>query len=630
MERRLAAILAADVVGYSRLMEADEEATVRTLGTYREIIEGLVASHHGRVFGSAGDSVIAEFASPVEAVRCAVDIQRQLEAHNVDLAEDRRMRLRIGVNLGDVIVEGDNLLGDGVNIAARLETLADPGGISLARSVFDQVKKQLDLGYEYLGEHEVKNIAEPVQVYRVLTEPEAAGKIIGETKRATQSWKRMALAAVVFVLIGVAGAVTWLRPWEPTIEPASVERMAFPLPDKPSIAVLPFSNMSDDPSQDYFADGMTEDLITDLSKISGLFVIARNSSFSYKGQQVKVRQVAEDLGVRYVLEGSVRRAGDQVRINAQLIDATTGGHLWAERYDGALADVFALQDRVTEKIVSALAVKLTIEDRKALEHSGRPLNLDAYEYVLRGRAKLAQANRQATIEARKLFEKAIEADPKYTRAYVNLGLLHYHEWRYWGLDRDRNMARALELAREAITLADALAGAHVLLALVLQFRGEHEAADREADRVLSMGGLQAETLGNLGGYLRRATRYREAVDLLERAIRLDPLHSPDWLMWLGHSYLRLAVPEKAAAMLETGVKRAPDYVAVHHFLALSYAMLDRMEEARAQMNEVLRINPKFSIEAYVRYAGRNTRDRDALDREAEIMARIGFPAQSQQ
>ncbi len=630
MERRLAAILAADVVGYSRLMEADEEATVRTLGTYREIIEGLVASHHGRVFGSAGDSVIAEFASPVEAVRCAVDIQRQLEAHNVDLAEDRRMRLRIGVNLGDVIVEGDNLLGDGVNIAARLETLADPGGISLARSVFDHVKKQLDLGYEYLGEHEVKNIAEPVQVYRVLTEPEAAGKVIGETKRATQSWKRMALAAVVFVLIGVAGAVTWLRPWEPTIEPASVERMAFPLPDKPSIAVLPFSNMSDDPSQDYFADGMTEDLITDLSKISGLFVIARNSSFSYKGQQVKVRQVAEDLGVRYVLEGSVRRAGDQVRINAQLIDATTGGHLWAERYDGALADVFALQDRVTEKIVSALAVKLTIEDRKALEHSGRPLNLDAYEYVLRGRAKLAQANRQATIEARKLFEKAIEADPKYTRAYVNLGLLHYHEWRYWGLDRDRNMARALELAREAITLADALAGAHVLLALVLQFRGEHEAADREADRVLSMGGLQAETLGNLGGYLRRATRYREAVDLLERAIRLDPLHSPDWLMWLGHSYLRLAVPEKAAAMLETGVKRAPDYVAVHHFLALSYAMLDRMEEARAQMNEVLRINPKFSIEAYVRYAGRNTRDRDALDREAEIMARIGFPAQSQQ
>jgi tetratricopeptide (TPR) repeat protein len=275
-----------------------------------------------------------------------------------------------------------------------------------------------------------------------------------------------------------------------------------------------------------------------------------------------------------------------------------------------------------------LAVKLTIEDRKALENSGRPLNLDAYEYVLRGRAKLAQANRQATIEARKLFENAIEADPRYARAYVNLGLLHYHEWRYWGLDRDRNMDRALELAREAITLDEASAGAHVLIALVLQWRGEHIAADDEADRVLSMGSLQAETLGNLGAYMWWATRYREAVDLLERAIRLDPLHTPDWLMWLGHSYLHLEAPEEAAAVLETGVKRAPDYPGVHLFLAVSYAMLDRMEEARAQMNEVLRINPKFSIEAWVRYAGKNFRYRDGVDRDAKILAQIGFPAQS--
>jgi adenylate cyclase len=248
--------------------------------------------------------------------------------------------------------------------------------------------------------------------------------------------------------------------------------------------------------------------------------------------------------------------------------------------------------------------------------------------VLRGRAKLAQAKRQTTIEARNLFEKAIEADPKYARAYVNLGLLHYHEWRYWGLDRNRNMARALELAREAITLDDASAGAHILIALVLQWRGEHEAANRDADRALSMGGLQAETLGNMGAYLWWATRFREAVDVLERAVRLDPLHSPDWLMWLGYSYLRLNAPEKAAAVLETGVKRARDYVGVHLHLALSYAMLDRMEEARAQMKEVLRINPKFSIEAYVRYAGRNFRYRGEVDRDAEIMAQIGFPAQS--
>lgn len=629
MERKLTTILAVDVVGYSRLMAADEAGTLASIKELRrELIEPKTAEYHGRVVKLMGDGTLMEFGSVVDAVNFSVDMQRAMAERNAKVPEDRRITYRIGINIGDIIVEGDDIYGNGVNVAARLEALAEPGGICISRSVHTQIAGKVDLDFEDLGQQKVKNIPKPVLVLRVLLDAPASEHIAVAATAAKLSQRWPMVAAGIVALVVVAGVAVWQRPWEPREEPASVENMAYPLPDKPSIAVLPFNNMSDDPSQEYFADGMTEDLITDLSKVSGLFVIARNSSFAYKGQQMKVRQVAEDLGVRYILEGSVRRAGDEVRINAQLIDATTGGHLWAERYDGALADIFALQDKVTQKIVAALAVKLTIEDRKALEHSGRPLNLDAYEYVLRGRAKLAQANRQATIEARKLFENAIEADPKYARTYVNLGLLHYHEWRYWGLDRDRNMARALELAREAITLDDASAGAHVLLALVLQWRGEHEAADREADRVLSMGGVQAETLGNLGGYLWRATRHREAVDLLERAIRLDPLHTPDWLMWLGHSYLRLELPEKAAAVLERGVKRARDYVAVHLYLALSYAMLDRMEEARAQMNEVLRINPKFSIEAYVRYAGRNTRDRDALDREAEIMARIGFPAQS--
>jgi len=625
MERRLAAILAADVVGYTRLMGADEAGTLARLKTLRgEVIDPEIARHNGRIVKLMGDGTLVEFASVVDAVACAAAIQRTNATRDADLPENAHLALRIGVNLGDVIVEGEDIYGDGVNIAARLEGLAEPGGICISDIVHQSVKAKLDLTFNDLGPQQVKNVADPIRVYRVQLTPGYAGK----ASPAKRGWHRPAIAAGIAALALVAGIAVWQRPWEPKVELASVERMAFPLPDKPSIAVLPFVNMSDDPEQEYFADGMTEDLITDLSKVSGLFVIARNSTFVYKGRSVTVRQVSEDLGVRYVLEGSVRRAGDTVRINAKLIDATTGGHLWAERYDGTLSDIFALQDSVTEKIVSALAVKLTIEDRKALEQSGRPLNLDAYEFVLRGRAKLAQANRQTTIEARKLFENAIEADPKYARAYVNLGLLHYHEWRFWGLDRDRNMARALELAREAITLDDASAGAHVLIALVLQWRGEHEAADRKADRVLLMGSLQAETLGNLGAYLWWATRYREAVDLLERAIRLDPLHSPDWLMWLGHSYLHLEAPEKAAAVLETGVKRAPDYVAVHLFLALSYAMLDRMEEARAQMNEVLRINPKFSIEAWVGYAGQNFRYRDGVDRDAKILTQIGFPAQS--
>jgi adenylate cyclase len=628
MERRLAAILAADVVGYSRLMGEDEAGTLAELKAHRnDLIDPKVLEHRGHLVKTTGDGLLVEFPSAVEAVQCAVEIQLAMAERNLNVPEDRRITFRVGINVGDVIVEDGDLFGDGVNIAARLESLAEPGSICVARNVVNQVKNKIGVGFEDLGEHQVKNIAEPIKVFRVRTTAEEA-----EMRTATitnkRNLRRWALIIAAVVATSSTGAVLWWQPWGSQIEPASVEAMVFPLPDKPSIAVLPFNNMSDDASQDYFADGMTEDLITDLSKISGLFVIARNSSFSYKNQQIEVRQVAEELGVRYVLEGSVRRVGDQVRINAQLIDATTGGHLWAERYDGTLSDIFLLQDRVAEKIVSALAIKLTIADREALENSDDPLNLDAYEYVLRGRAKLAKANRQATIEARELFEKAIEADPKYSRAYVNLGLLHYHEWRYWGLKRDRNMARALELAREAIMLADASAGAHVLNALVLQWRGEHEAADSEADRVLSMENLQAETLGNLGGYLWRANRYREVIDILERAIRLDPFHTPDWFMWLGHSYLRLELAEKAATVLETGVERAGDYVAVRLYLALSYASLDRIEEARIQMNEVLRINPRFSIEAYVRYAGRNTRDRDSLDREARIMDRIGFPTQS--
>ncbi len=625
MERRLAAILAADVAGYSRLMEADEEATASTLNVYRKIVDGLVGDHRGRVFGSAGDSVVAEFASPVEAVRCAVDIQRELEAHNVDLPEDRRMRLRIGVNLGDVIVEGDNLLGDGVNIAARLETLADAGGICLSRPIFDQIKKQLDLGYEYLGEHEVKNIAEPVRVYRVLTEPEAAGKVIGEKKRATQAWKRVALAAAVAVLIGVAGAVAWLRPWEPTIEPASVERMAFPLPDKPSIAVLPFTNMSDDPNQEYFADGIAEDLITDLSKISGLFVIARNSAFSYKGRNVKVRQVAEDLGVRYVLEGSVRRAGDRVRINAQLIDATTGGHLWAERYDGSLVDVFALQDKVARKIVAALKVELTAADEKTLEHKTRPVNLKAYDWLLKGRKQLADLDREKVALAKVFFERAITADPTYARAYTNLGFFYWNEWRLWGLNRAKNLEMALQIGQKAVELDPQSAGARVLLALAHQFRGEHAEADKWGNEALDLHPTQAETLGNLGAYLRHANRYEEAVEVLEKAMRLDPRHPPQWLSWLGNVYFHLGETQKAIEVLREGVAREPDYIAFHVFLAASYVVAGDKEKAEAEGREVLRLNSRFTVSAMERWSSVFTKDASYVRRVGAALREAGLP-----
>jgi TolB-like protein/class 3 adenylate cyclase len=335
LERRLAAILAADVVGYTALMGADEAGTLERLtGLRQNFLEPLIADHHGRVVKLMGDGILVEFASVVDAVSCAL-------AWQAGVAErDDALKFRIGINLGDVIVEGEDIHGDGVNVASRLEGLAESGGICLSGDAYRQTRGKVEAPFEDLGEQALKNVAEPVRVYHCVPDGPATGKASRPTAPAKRSLPVGVLAGGLALLVILAGLLFWQRPWTPREEPASEANMAFPLPEKPSIAVLPFNNMSEDQGQEYFADGMTEDLITDLSKISGLFVIARNSSFSYKGQQVKVRQVAEELGVRYVLEGSVRRAGDEVRINAQLIDATTGGHLWAERYDGTLDDIF--------------------------------------------------------------------------------------------------------------------------------------------------------------------------------------------------------------------------------------------------------------------------------------------------
>src|SRR5215510_12889456 len=378
MERKLAAILSADVKGYSRLMGDDELATVRTLTAYREVITNLIQTHRGRVVDSPGDNILAEFASVVDAVQCAMEIQREITARNAELSPHRQMAFRIGINVGDVLTEDGRLYGDGVNIAARVEGLADAGGICLSEAAYTQVKNKLALDYEYIGEQQVKNIAEPVRVYRVQLTPKA------------------------------------VVPTTSTEEGATLA-----LPDRPSIAVLPFTNMSGDSEQEYFSDGITEDLITDLSKLSGLFVIARNSVFTYKGTAVDVGEVSRKLGVRYLVEGSVRKAGNRVRINAQLVNATTGGHLWAERYDRELQDIFALQDEVTQKIVFALKVTLTPEEQVRFRQAPTN-NLEAYDSFLRGQAYFWCLTREANVQARQLFKRAIELDPQYAGAYAAL------------------------------------------------------------------------------------------------------------------------------------------------------------------------------------------------------------------
>ena len=347
VKRKLTAILSADVKGYSRLMGEDEVSTVRTLEDYRETMSTLIEQHRGRVVDSPGDNLMAEFASVVDAVRCAVEIQEALRAKNAELPENRRMRFRIGINLGDVIEEGDRIYGDGVNIAARIEGLAEPGGICISGSAYEQIENKLPLGYEYLGEHFVKNIAKPIRVYRVPMEPGGVAEATRRKKRAgLKMWNWAAFAGAAVLLFGAGAIVAWYYFLTPSTSPTGIpfeQTRSVKLPEKPSIAVLPFTNMSGDPEQEYFSDGVTEDLITGLSKVSGLFVIARNSVFTYKGRAVKIERVGQELGVRYVLEGSVRKAGKRVRITAQLVDASTGGHLWAERYDRDLKDIFALQ-----------------------------------------------------------------------------------------------------------------------------------------------------------------------------------------------------------------------------------------------------------------------------------------------
>ena len=375
-ERKLAAILNADVKGYSRLMGDDEAATVRTLTAYRDLMASRVRQHRGRVVDFTGDNLLAEFASVVDAVRCAVEIQEELRVRNAELPDHRKMEFRIGINLGDVIVEGDRIYGDGVNVAARVQSLAEGGSIAVSGTVYDQIENKLTLRYESLGEHAVKNIAKPVRVYRVVMEPGTAA-VAGQARKARpRSMLRAALVGLaVLVVVGASGVAIWRFSSRPSAPPG------LELPDKPSIAVLPFVNVGADPKQEHFSDGMTEEIITTLSKVSGLFVIASNSVFTYKGKPVKVQQVSRELGVRYVLEGSVRKSDPRIRVTAQLIDATTGHHLWAERYDRELKDVFTLQDEIAQKIVTALAVKLT-EGEQVRARRRSTTSVEAWEYYV--------------------------------------------------------------------------------------------------------------------------------------------------------------------------------------------------------------------------------------------------------
>jgi adenylate cyclase len=620
-KRKLTAILSADVEGYSRLMGEDEDATVRTLKAYRELIAEVIQNRRGRVVDSPGDNVLAEFGSVVDAVRCAVEIQGELKSRNAELPENRRMKFRIGVNLGDVIEDEERIYGDGVNIAARVEGLAEGEGICLSGSAYEQIKNKLTLGYEYLGEHAVKNIAEPVRVYRVLMETEAAGKVIGEER--PKRWRWAAVGAVA-VLIIVAGALAiWNFYLRPPYEPASTERMAFPLPDKPSIAVLPFVNMSGDPKQEYFSDGLTEEIISALSRVPKLFVIARNSTFTYKGKPVKVQQVSEELGVRYVLEGSVRKAEDRVRITAQLIDATTGRHLWSERYDRDLKDIFALQDEITKKIIIALQVKLTEGEQAYVTAKGTD-DLDAYLKALEGWWYCVQTTKEGNRLARKLAEEAIALDPKYPFGYRVLGLSHLMDL-WLGLSKSPrdSLMQAIEMAKKAIALDDSNAGSHALLGYCLTMARRHDEAIAEGKKAVSLAPNAAAVLQTYATILTYAGRREEAISLFREALRLNPKPPNHYYKHFGMALRDSGQYEEAIALQKKAIEQEPRDIIAYVVLASSCSLAGRDAEAQAAAEEILSINPNFSV-ARIQEASPH-KDRAVAKRLGDALRKAGLP-----
>jgi len=600
VKRKLTAILSADVKGYSRLMGADEEGTLRTLTAYREVMAELILGHRGRVVNAPGDALLAEFESVVDAVKSAVEIQRELAKRNAELPTDRRMEYRIGINLGDVMVDRESIYGDGVNISARLESLADGGGICISGTVYDQIENKLTLAYDYLGEQTVKNIAKPVRVYKVLTEPGAIVRVTGEKKVKPRQWQRTVLIVVAILIVVAAAIAVWksyIRP-TPPVEIASKEKMAFPLPDKPSIAVLPFVNMSGDPKEEYFSDGITEEIITALSKVPYLFVISRQSTFTYKGKPVKVKQVSEELGVRYVLEGSVRKEGNKVRITAQLIDAMTGHHLWAERYDRDLKDIFALQDEITMKIITALQVKLTQGEQAAMIGKGTK-NLEAFLKCLQSLESLTRHTKEGNAMGRKLAEEAITLDPKYPRPYVALAQTYTLDILLGTTESpERSMAKALELLKKAITLDDSEAAAHGVLGYLYAMMGQYDKAIAEAERSVSANPNDASNLTRMSFVLINTGRAEEAISVLKSVKRLNPTPPQPYYVHLSTAYRLTGQYKEAIETAKEALKHVPNNQLAYLQLVTAYSMAGHEQEARTAAAEVLKINPKFSLEQY--------------------------------
>jgi adenylate cyclase len=586
----------------------------------------LIKHHRGRVVDSPGDNVLAEFSSVVDAVQCAVAVQNEIQTRNAELAENRRMEFRIGINLGDVIDEEDRIYGDGVNVAARLEALADPGGICVSKTAFDQIETKLPLGYEYLGEQSVKNIPKPVGAYRVLMQPRVTVAEVQDKEKPAKVRRMPILVGVVAIIVLAVAVGVWyliMRPTQPPMETASLERMAFPLPDKPSIAVLAFENMSGDPEQEYFSDGLSEEIITALSKTPKLFVIARNSSFTYKGKPVKVQQVGRELGVKYVLEGSVRKAGDRVRITAQLVDAKTENHLWADRYDRDLKDIFALQDEITMKILTALQVKLT-EGAQANLFAKGTKNIEAYLKGLQALAIIQDFKIENHNLLKQLAAEAITLDPNYPTAYTMLAWSYLMEI-FYGLTKTpaKSLERAFELAQKSSALDETLSFPHVTLGVIYMLKRQHDKAIAEGERAVELNPNSAQAQQNLARFLYNGSRPKESIPYFKKAKRLNPYVRSAYYIQFGCANWMIRDYKETIAVCKQGLKINPDEMWIHMILAATYIELGRTSEAGEAVAEALRIKPNLSLNWLAKVIP--WENRDDLDRFISALREAELP-----
>jgi adenylate cyclase len=554
LQRRLAAILSADVVGYSRLMGIDEAGTLSRLNVLRrELIDPTIAANSGRIVKLMGDGALVEFASAVDAVTCAIDIQRQIKKHEADCPEARPIQFRIGINVGDIIIDGQDILGDGVNVAARIEGIAEPGGISISEDAWRQVKGKVPVNFIDAGEQNLKNIDRPVRIYRLDLAPK------GKAHSAP-----------------------------PKAQPAQS--------DKPSIAVLAFNNMSGDPEQEYFSDGISEDIITDLSKLSELYVIARNSTFTYKGKPVDVKQVGRELGVRYILEGSVRKAGGRVRVTGQLIDTESGAHVWADRFDRDLTDIFAVQDELTREIIAALKIKLTAEKKHQLIRN-TAINEEAYDFFLRGRERAWLNTKTGNVEARRLLGRAVEINPNFAAAHAFIGFTHVNDYiNGWGESPEQSLRIGLEIAERAVQLDEAEPQCHYILAVALGLSGQIDRALAEGRRCVALAPNLAQGHHTIARTLTFSGDPAGAINTLEGYMRLDPLYPDMALHFLAEARVSLGQFDEAITALKQRLERSPDSATSLALLASCYGNLGRMDDARAAWAQVMKIAPDFSIE----------------------------------